>query len=73
MIRKFFVTNLLLLFAVALIAQVKSPEEFLGYKVGSRYTPHFKIVNYFQHVAANTTASFEVANMVKPTKDGHCS
>lgn len=34
-------------------AQVKSPEEFLGYKIGSRYTQHSKIVNYFQHVAAN--------------------
>ena len=33
-------------------AQVKSPEEFLGYKVGSRYTPHWKIVNYFQSVTA---------------------
>jgi len=60
MVRKFFVTNLLLLFAVALNAQVKSPEEFLGYKVGSKYTPHFKIVNYFQHVAANASASVKI-------------
>ena len=36
--------------------QLKSPEEFLGYKIGSRYTPHWKIVNYFNHVAANATA-----------------
>lgn len=33
-------------------AQVKSPEAFLGYKIGSRYTPHWKIVNYFNYVAA---------------------
>ncbi len=32
--------------------QLKSPEEFLGYKIGSRYTPHWKIVNYFTQVAA---------------------
>ena len=32
-------------------AQVKSPEAFLGYKIGSRYTPHFQVVNYFKHVA----------------------
>lgn len=37
-------------------AQLKSPEEFLGYKVGSRYTPHWKIVSYFQHVAANASS-----------------
>lgn len=32
-------------------AQLKSPEEFLGYKIGTRYTPHWKLVSYFQHVA----------------------
>ena len=32
-------------------SQVKSPDQFLGYKLGSRYTPHFKVVNYFRHVA----------------------
>lgn len=33
-------------------AQLKSPDAFLGYALGSRYTPHYKIVNYFNHVAA---------------------
>ncbi len=37
-------------------AQLKSPEDFLGYKIGSRYTPHWKIVNYFNHVAAYAPA-----------------
>lgn len=36
-----------------LIAQsLKSPDEFLGYPLGSKYTPHYKIVNYFNYVAA---------------------
>ena len=43
---------------------VQSPEEFLGYKVGTRYTPHWKIVNYFQHVSASAPA------MVKLEKYG---
>ena len=30
--------------------QIKSPEEFLGYKIGTRYTPHWKLINYFQYV-----------------------
>lgn len=43
-----------LLFSFSFIkAQLKSPEEFLGYKIGTRFTPHWKIVNYFNHVAAN--------------------
>ena len=44
---------LLLLVTAISIAQVKSPEEFLGYKIGSRFTPHWKIVSYFQHVSAS--------------------
>ncbi|HLO38646.1 MAG TPA: M14 metallopeptidase family protein, partial [Lacibacter sp.] len=49
--------NLSLLIALCIsisaIAQVQSPEQFLGYKIGTRYTPHWKVVSYFQHVAAN--------------------
>jgi len=33
-------------------AQLKSPEEFLGYKIGMKFTPHWKIVDYFKSVAA---------------------
>lgn len=33
-------------------AQLKSPDQFLGYPIGSRYTPHFNIVNYFREAAA---------------------
>lgn len=33
--------------------QLKSPEAFLGYAIGSRYTPHYQVVNYFKHVAEN--------------------
>jgi Zinc carboxypeptidase len=43
-------TGMLLCFAAT--AQLKSPEEFLGYALGTHYTPHFKIVNYFNYVAA---------------------
>lgn len=33
-------------------AQLRSPEQFLGYKVGTCYTPHWRIVEYFRSVAA---------------------
>lgn len=32
-------------------AQVQSPDDFLGYKIGTRFTPHHKIVSYFQQIA----------------------
>ena len=44
----------LLLLAGGLIsadAQVKSPDAFLGYPLGSRFTPHHQIVAYFKYLA----------------------
>ena len=32
--------------------QLKTPDEFLGYQLGGQYTPHHKIVSYFQQAAA---------------------
>lgn len=47
----------LLLFISSLaLAQVKSPDQFLGYKLGARYTPHFNIVNYCKKVAESAPA-----------------
>jgi hypothetical protein len=37
---------------ITIDAQLKSPDEFLGYKIGTKYTPHWKIVNYFNHAAS---------------------
>lgn len=56
MYRKVFLSVFFHVLIISLPAQLRSPEEFLGYKIGTRYTPHFKIVNYFQHVAANATS-----------------
>src|SRR5829696_3081290 len=30
---------------------LQSPEQFLHYKLGDRFTPHYKIVDYFKHVS----------------------
>ncbi|MGM0943625.1 MAG: M14 family metallopeptidase [Bacteroidota bacterium] len=32
-------------------AQIQTPEQFLGYKPGDRFTPHHRMVDYFEHVA----------------------
>ena len=46
--------------ALAGLAQLKSPSEFLGYKIGTKYSPHWKIVNYFNHVAANAASMMKL-------------
>jgi hypothetical protein len=30
---------------------LKSPDDFLGYQLGDKYTPHYKIANYFKYVS----------------------
>ena len=59
MCRKLIMFPLLLLVSCS-FAQLKSPEEFLGYKIGSRYTPHWKVVSYFQHIAQSMPASVKM-------------
>ncbi len=33
-------------------AQIQTPEQFLGYKPGDRFTPHHRMIDYFEYVAA---------------------
>lgn len=50
--KKIFFTLLLLSHTLILISQsLQSPEQFLGYKIGTHFTPDYKIVNYFNAVA----------------------
>lgn len=41
----------LILMTTAAFAQLQSPSEFLGYELGEQWTPHYKVHNYFKHVA----------------------
>ncbi|MBS1654614.1 MAG: zinc carboxypeptidase, partial [Bacteroidetes bacterium] len=50
--RKFIAVLSSFILLLSASAQLKSPDEFLGYTLGSHYTPHWKIVSYFQLVAA---------------------
>ncbi len=55
---------ILLLVSSSLFAQLKSPDDFLGYKLGDKFTPHYKIVNYFNQASAS------VPQMMKLEKYG---
>lgn len=49
--------NLLTLFVflisvfTAFSQEIRSPERFLGYKLGEQFTPHYRIAEYFRYVA----------------------
>ncbi|MDR9418333.1 M14 family metallopeptidase [Gracilimonas sp.] len=51
--KKGILTFVLLSFIIPLqaLAQLQSPAEFLGYELGEQWTPHYKVMNYFRHVA----------------------
>mgnify|MGYP001041009903 CR=1 FL=1 len=53
MIKRFASVLLMLFIVIGASAQdLKSPDEFLGYELGTRFTPHYKVVDYYEHVAA---------------------
>ena len=58
--KRFFFTFLFLTVTWISFGQLKSPEDFMGYPIGSRFTPHWKIVNYFNHVVANSPATVKL-------------
>jgi hypothetical protein len=57
---RIFLAVWIILASTAVQAQLRSPKDFLGYEIGSRYTPHWKIVSYFNHVAANAASSVKL-------------
>ncbi|TSD64671.1 zinc carboxypeptidase [Inquilinus sp. KBS0705] len=52
MIKKLRLLFFTVVFSQSIFAQkIQSPEEFLGYKLGTQFTPHYRIVEYFKYVA----------------------
>jgi uncharacterized membrane protein len=48
-----FILSLVCLISFSLFSQeLKSPSEFLGYPLGTQFTRHHEVVDYFQYVAA---------------------
>ena len=42
---------LLNLCAAPVFAQVPTPAQFLGYELGERFTPHYRVIDYYERVA----------------------
>jgi hypothetical protein len=50
MTRRAFALAFVALLSTAAFAQVPAPEEFLGYRLGERFTPHHRILAYFEEL-----------------------
>ncbi|RFS26274.1 zinc carboxypeptidase [Chitinophaga silvatica] len=51
--RRYITLVIALLSSLNLFAQVPTPDQFLGYPLGTQFTPHYRVVEYFKLVAAN--------------------
>ena len=60
----FFLT----VFSFTAFAQLQSPDQFLGYKLGSRYTPHWRIIEYYKHVAAAVPSAVKLQEYGKTSE-----
>ena len=58
--RKNWFVILLVFVSEVLFAQTQSPEQFLGYKVGTRFTPHWKVVDYFKQIATANPSTMKL-------------
>ncbi|HEY5611481.1 MAG TPA: M14 family zinc carboxypeptidase [Thermoanaerobaculia bacterium] len=50
MARRFRIVALVFCVTLPALGQVPSPDEFLGYDIGARFTPHHRIVEYFDEL-----------------------
>jgi hypothetical protein len=46
-------------------AQIQSPDEFLGYELGSRFTAHQRVVDYFKYIAGSNQQDMKLINYGK--------
>lgn len=60
--RYFFSLLMLFFFQCSFAQTVKSPDEFLGYKLGSAFTEHYKVVSYVQYLSQQTSSVMKVEN-----------
>lgn len=68
--KKLFSTCLFILCAVFFVnAQVKSPDEFLGYELGTHFTPHYKVAEYFRQMALSASKNIKLIEYGK-TNEG---
>ncbi|RYY64594.1 MAG: zinc carboxypeptidase [Chitinophagaceae bacterium] len=58
--RSFLLVILCSLLVFHVQAQLQSPDAFLGYPLGTRYTPHHRIVSYFQAAAQAAPAQMRL-------------
>lgn len=53
---RIFAFSVFLLFSLVVNAQIQSPKEFLGYELGESFSRHHQVVDYFKHLADQSSS-----------------
>lgn len=64
-----FVVGTLFYFQLATAQTLQSPDQYLGYTLGTKYTRHYKIVEYFNYVAKNASSQVELIKYGSTNED----
>ena len=50
-----YISYLFFILTITVNAQLQSPAEFLGYEIGTQFSRHADVVDYFEHVSENSS------------------
>ena len=69
--QKFYIALFLTLNAITFsIAQnLQSPKDFLGYELGTQFSRHHQVVDYFKHVASQMPSQVKLEKYEKPMNE----
>ena len=60
--RYLFSVLMCLTFQMLFAQNIKSPDQFLGYQLGSAFTEHYKVVSYVQYLSDNAPSKMKLEN-----------
>ncbi len=66
---RFFLAFFALLLNNAIYSQLKNPDSFLGYTLGSYFTRHHQVVDYFEHLEQNAPNNIKVEKYGKTNEN----
>ncbi|MFD2584978.1 M14 family metallopeptidase [Pedobacter vanadiisoli] len=66
---KYHLFYVALFISISSFAQIQTPDQFLGYSLGSHFTPHHKVADYFRQTAAASATNTKLIEYGK-TNEG---
>ncbi len=66
---RYVLFSIALFINISVYGQIQSPDDFLGYQLGSHFTPHYKVADYFRQTASASAKNMKLIEYGK-TNEG---